>query len=391
MNFWLAYKMAIKSILGNKTRSMLTMLGVIIGVAAVIAAVGFAEGSMATVTQRIEGMGSNMINVLIRDTSESRTLSLSDLDKFVRETPYINEISPYIMMNSLIKGEKNNKTSRVIGTNSGYLEIAGIKMWKGRFITDIDIEKGDKVAVIGVAVKNKLFDEEDAIGKNIRINGVKFLIVGVLESVANGVEGTDDDMVMIPINVAQRTLKITTVNMFLASASSTETIDLAINKIKDFLYDIYRDEDNYIVFSQEAMLNILGDISSIMMTILGSIATISLVVGGIGIMNIMLVSVTERTREIGIRKAIGAKKKNIMIQFLIEALTLTGIGGVIGIIFGMLIIKYIIGSIPLITPVYSVPWTIAAFTISLIIGVAFGIFPAHKASKLHPIEALRNE
>ena len=198
-------------------------------------------------------------------------------------------------------------------------------------------------------------------------------------------------MVIIPITVAQRVLKITSVTMFLAEASSSDTVDLATQKIKDYLYDIYRDKDSYIVFSQEMMLTLMGNVSSVMMLILGSVATISLVVGGIGIMNIMLVSVSERTREIGIRKAIGAKKKDIMSQFLVESLMLTGIGGIIGILLGLFIIKYIIGSINLIEPVYSIPWIIASFSISLIIGVTFGLFPANKAAKLNPIDALRNE
>ena len=207
----------------------------------------------------------------------------------------------------------------------------------------------------------------------------------------NAAEGTKDDYVFIPVNVAQRTLKIKNITMFIAEASSQDTVDLAKQKIDDYLYSVYKDKDDYILFTQESILSMLGDVSSIMMLILGSIATISLVVGGIGIMNIMLVSVTERTREIGIRKAIGAKKKDILVQFLIEALMLTGIGGIIGIILGLITIKYGIGSISLITPVYSLSWTLAAFLISLTIGVVFGIFPAYKAAKLNPIDALRTQ
>ena len=204
-------------------------------------------------------------------------------------------------------------------------------------------------------------------------------------------DGTNDDMVMLPITVAQRTLKITSVTMFLARSTSQETVDLAVQKIKDYLFNVFKDDNSYIVFTQEAMLGIMNTISDIMMVILGGIATISLVVGGIGIMNIMLVSVSERTREIGIRKAIGAKKRDIMVQFLIESLLLTGIGGLIGVVIGLLAIKYVIGSIELLVAVYSVPWTIAAFSISLFIGVTFGLYPANKAANLNPIDALRNE
>ncbi len=391
MNFLLTYKMALKSIWDNKTRSALTMLGVIIGVAAVIAAVGFAQGSMQTVTNQIENLGSNAISVMITNTSASKALTLDGVRELENSTDYISKISPYIIKQTTVKSGANSKSTRVLGADEGYLEVEGLSLREGRFITLQDVDSNEKVAVVGTAVENKLYDGESALGKSIKINGNKFLIVGVTKSVMNGADGTNDDMVIIPITVAQRALKITSVTMFLAEASSSDTVDLATQKIKDYLYDIYRDKDSYIVFSQEMMLTLMGNVSSVMMLILGSVATISLVVGGIGIMNIMLVSVSERTREIGIRKAIGAKKKDIMSQFLIESLMLTGIGGIIGILLGLFIIKYIIGSINLIEPVYSIPWIIASFSISLIIGVTFGLFPANKAAKLNPIDALRNE
>ncbi len=392
MNFLFAYKMAIKSILGNKVRSFLTMLGVIIGVMAVIVAVGFAQGSMATITNRIEGMGSNAITGMIVSTKESnKGVTTSDLEKLANSSAYINSISPYTMTSAIVKAGGKNKSTGIIGTNEDYLEIEGQKLKSGRFITRLDLENSDKVAVIGAAVEKKLFEGVDPLGKTIKVKGVNFTIVGTLESVMNAAEGTKDDYVFIPVNVAQRTLKIKNITMFIAEASSQDTVDLAKQKIEDYLYSVYKDKDDYILFTQESILSMLGDVSSIMMLILGSIATISLVVGGIGIMNIMLVSVTERTREIGIRKAIGAKKKDILVQFLIEALMLTGIGGIIGIILGLITIKYGIGSISLITPVYSLSWTLAAFLISLTIGVVFGIFPAYKAAKLNPIDALRTQ
>ena len=391
MKFWLAYKMAIKSILNNKVRSALTMLGVIIGVAAVISAVGFAEGCMQSVTDMVEGMGTNVVTAMIVDRSQTKSITTSDLDSLVKQSEYIRAVSPYIMITGNVKSKYGSKSSSVIGTNSDYLDMEGTELESGRFITASDMENNMKVAVIGSAVKRKIFEDVDPLGETIKVNGVNFTVVGLLEETMNGVEGTNDDMVMIPVNVAQRTLKIKNVTMFMASASSSDTIDLAMQHIKDFLYNIYRDSDKYMCFTQESVLGMLGDINNIMMIILGSIATISLVVGGIGIMNIMLVSVSERTREIGIRKAIGAKKKDILVQFLIEALMLTGIGGIIGILFGNFIIKYVIGSFDMIKPVYSVPWMIAAFMFSLFIGVVFGIFPAYKAAKLNPIDALRNE
>ena len=392
MNFLFAYKMAIKSILSNKVRSFLTMLGVIIGVMAVIVAVGFAQGSMATITNRIEGMGSNAITGMIIATNESnKGITTTDLEKLANSSAYIKSISPYTMTSEIVKAGGESKSTGIIGTNEDYLEIEGQKLKTGRFITRLDLENSDKVAVIGAAVEKKLFDGKDPLGQTIKVKGVNFTIVGTLESVMNAAEGTKDDYVFVPVNVAQRTLKIKNITMFIAEASAQDTVDLAKQKIEDYLYSIYKDKDDYILFAQESILSMLGDVSSIMMLILGSIATISLVVGGIGIMNIMLVSVTERTREIGIRKAIGAKKKDILVQFLIEALMLTGIGGIIGIILGLVTIKYGIGSISLITPVYSLSWTLAAFLISLTIGVVFGIFPAYKAAKLNPIDALRTQ
>lgn len=392
MNFLFAYKMAIKSILSNKVRSFLTMLGVIIGVMAVIVAVGFAQGSMATITNRIEGMGSNAITGMIIATNESnKGITTTDLEKLANSSAYIKSISPYTMTSEIVKAGGESKSAGIIGTNEDYLEIEGQKLKTGRFITRLDLENSDKVAVIGAAVEKKLFDGKDPLGQTIKVKGVNFTIVGTLESVMNAAEGTKDDYVFVPVNVAQRTLKIKNITMFIAEASAQDTVDLAKQKIEDYLYSIYKDKDDYILFTQESILSMLGDVSSIMMLILGSIATISLVVGGIGIMNIMLVSVTERTREIGIRKAIGAKKKDILVQFLIEALMLTGIGGIIGIILGLVTIKYGIGSINLITPVYSLSWTLAAFLISLTIGVVFGIFPAYKAAKLNPIDALRTQ
>ena len=391
MNILFAYKMAVRSIFDNKSRSALTMLGVIIGVAAVIIAVGFAQGCMAAVTNQIEGLGSNSITAMIMSRSSSRQLTLDDCEALEEYSQYIEKVSPYILTSLTVKSGTKSKSTRVLGADASYLDLQGLKVEEGRYLTKSDIDKNEKVAVVGSAIVNKLFEGDNPVGNYLRMNGNKFLIIGVLESTANGMEGTNDDMVIIPINVAQRTLKITSVTMFLANATSSETIDLATQKIKEFLFNVFKDDDSYVVFTQEAMLGIMDTISNIMMLILGSIATISLVVGGIGIMNIMLVSVSERTREIGIRKAIGAKKKDIMIQFLIESLLLTGIGGVIGVIIGLLTIKYGVGAVDLLEPVYSIPWTIAAFTFSLVIGVMFGLFPANKAANLHPIDALRNE
>lgn len=370
----------------------LQCFGVIIGVAAVIAAVGFAQSCMNEVSKLIEGLGSNVVTAAIVDTSPRNSIKLEDLEKFAESSIYIDSITPYISKTGLIRANGEDKYSSIVGANSTYIEMQGRDIEYGRNISETDLENSSKVAIIGSAVLKDLFPNEDPIGKTMKISGYEFQVVGVLESTMNGADGTQDDVVIIPVNVAQRTLKINTVSMFMASASSDDVIDLATQAIEKYLYGVFKDDDSYMIITQETMLSMMDQITDIMMLILGGVATISLVVGGIGIMNIMFVSVTERTREIGIRKAIGAKKSDIMTQFLIEALLLTILGGVVGILLGVLIIKVVIGDIiDGLDPVYSTGWIVASFVFSVTIGVTFGLFPANKAAKLNPIEALRND
>ncbi len=391
MSIWLAFKMAVKSVWNNRVRSALTMLGVIIGVASVIAAVGFAQSAMNTISRLIEGLGSNVVTAIIIDQSNRNNIKLDDLQKFAEESPYIDTLTPYITKKATVRSNGESKFTNVIGANETFLEMEGMKLGEGRNLSSTDVTNSQKVAIIGGAVNKKLFPNGNAVGSIIKINGIEFTVVGVLKAVMSNADGTDDDRLVIPVNVAQRTLKVNSVTMFLVEARSQEEIDLATTAVQKYLYSIFKDEDSYVIFTQETMLSMLDDVTAIMMLVLGSVATISLIVGGIGIMNIMFVSVTERTKEIGIRKAIGARKKDILIQFLIEAMLLTITGGVVGIIIGLLIIKYIIGSIDGIEPTYSIEWIIASFTISVSIGIFFGLFPANKAAKLNPIEALRNE
>ncbi len=257
MKFWLAYKMAIKSILNNKVRSALTMLGVIIGVAAVIAAVGFAQGCMQSVTDMVEGMGTNVVTAMIIDRSQTKSISTEDLNDLVESTEYISSISPYIMTSGTVKSKNDSKSTTIVGTNSSYINMGDVKMQKGRFISESDLDNNMKVAVIGSAVVNKLFENSNVIGEEIKVNGTNFTVIGYLEEKMNGADGTDDDMVLIPVNVAQRTLKIKNVTMFMASASSSDTVDLAMRQIKDFLFNIFKEDDKYICFTQESILGIL--------------------------------------------------------------------------------------------------------------------------------------
>lgn len=392
MGFLQAYKMAVKSIRNNKVRSFLTMLGVIIGVSSVIIAVAFAQGSTKSVTDSISKLGTNLIQINIVGRNSNRNITYEELKEFSEENSNeIAAIAPQITSNGTAKyGTKNTETS-ILGTSSEYEKIRNVHVQSGRFLLDMDVDLQQKVALVGTAVVNELFEGENPVGHSIKINGQVFKIVGVLEERDGGTDQSQDDQIIIPITVSQRLLQSTVIRNFSIQATSPEKIDSAMEKLNELLFKVYNDESTYRVFNQAETLSTLNDVTSSMTAVLAGIAAISLIVGGIGIMNIMLVSVTERTREIGIRKAIGAKKKNILVQFLIEAILITGIGGAMGVFIGLGIIKFIIGGLNLVPVVYSVTWITISFGISLIIGIIFGMFPAYKAASLNPIEALRHE
>lgn len=387
-----AYKMAIKSIFSNKVRSFLTMLGVIIGVAAVIASVAFAQGSTKSITSKIEALGTNLIQISIPGRASNRNVDLEDLLEFAEEnSDTIALIAPQASSSLTVKNGTNTRTTTVLGTNEDYAEIKSVNVSSGRFLLSFDTEYRQKVAVVGTAVINDIFEGQSPLGQTIKINGDIYKVVGILEETDGGQDEGNDDRVIIPISTAMRMMKQSSVKNFMVQAATAETVDSAMEKLNDYLYNIFKSTNSYRVFNQAQMLETMNSVTGTMMVVLGGIATISLIVGGIGIMNIMLVSVTERTREIGIRKAIGAKKKNIMIQFLIEALMVTGMGGIIGVLIGVSIIKFILGGFGVVPEVYSLTWILISLGVSVIVGVIFGLFPAYKAANLNPIEALRTE
>jgi len=393
VGIWEAYRMAIKSILSKKGRSILTMLGVIIGVSAVISAVAFAQGSTKNITSQIQGMGTNLIQINVFGRGSNRSVSYAQLKKFAdQNSDTISGIAPQITSTVTVKaGSKSMSTTTMLGTTPEYESIKSRYVQLGRFLLSYDVDYKQKVALVGTAVVNTLYDGQNPVGKTIKINGEVFNVVGVLEEISSGQASTDDDYIIIPVSVAQRLSKMAAIRNFYVQAANPENVNTVIDKLSAFLLKIYNSSRMFNVVSQEQMLSTLSSVTSSMMMVLGGIAAISLVVGGIGIMNIMLVSVTERTREIGIRKAIGAKRKNILLQFLIEAAMITGIGGLMGILIGVAFIKVIIGGFKLVPEVYSIPWMSISFGISLVVGVVFGMFPAIKASRLNPIEALRFE
>jgi len=389
--FALAFKMAIKSILSNKLRSFLTMLGVIIGIWAVIAVVGLAQGSTKSITDRLQRLGTNLIQINITGRNSNRNVTYEELQQFAEQhAEDIEAIAPTVSSSVTLKYGTNTHDTTLIGTTADYSTVRDVNVSSGRFILPIDVDYRQKVALVGTYIVKDLFNGQNPIGKKIKINGQIFTVVGVLEERANSQQQSDDDQVIVPVTVAQRLTRNAIIRNFAIKITDGNRSEAVMNYLNDFLMKIYNDSTAFRVFNTAQLLDTLNSVTQTLTLMLAGIAAISLIVGGIGIMNIMLVSVTERTREIGIRKAIGAKRRNILIQFLIEASVVTGFGGVVGIILGFVTIR-VMSKLNIATAIFSIPWAILAFTISLAIGIVFGLFPASKASRLNPIEALRYE
>jgi putative ABC transport system permease protein len=368
------------------------MLGVIIGVGSVIIAVGVAQGSTASITDSLSGLGTNMVYINITGRGSNRNVTYDELKKLQGEnSSIISKIAPQASSNSTVKVGRLSRSTTILGTSPEYADIGSITVQEGRFLLQLDIDYNQKIAVIGTAVANDIFKGQSPIGKTMKITGQQFKVVGVLTQTADGVDASTDDRVIIPISVATRLSKSAIIKNFQAQATTPDTVDESVTILTKFLTKIYRDDKAFRVTNMAAMLTALDSITATLTVVLAGIAGISLVVGGIGIMNIMLVSVTERTREIGIRKAIGAKKGNILTQFLIEALVVTGLGGIIGVLIGVSTIHFVIGGLGIVPEVYSIPWILISFGISLLIGVVFGMYPANKAANLNPIDALAYE
>lgn len=389
MNFSQAIRLALGGILGNKMRSFLTMLGVIIGVSTVIILVSVGQGSTQQVTSQIEQMGSNLISVSIMGRGQVKGLSYQEAMN-LGDRNGVSGVAPIISGSVTVKyGSKTADTS-VEGANDQYAQVRNHKTSRGRSILPVDIEYRQKIVLLGTEVSKTLFGFTDPLGQFVKINGVNFKVVGLLEEKGSSSMGSSDDKVVIPITTAMRLLSDTQVRSISLQAKSKDDVDMVVRQLESTLLRKFKDEDNYRVFNQAEMLSTVSQVTGTLTMMLGGIAGVSLLVGGIGIMNIMLVSVTERTREIGIRKAIGAKRKDILRQFLVEAIVISSMGGILGILLGYLGSKAV-GSLMSITTVVSPQIALLAFGFSMLVGVFFGLYPANKASRLKPIEALRFE
>src|SRR3989338_8743359 len=387
---------AFKAILANKLRSFLTMLGIVIGVMSVILLISMVTGLQTFITAQIQGLGSNLLFVIPGRIGGARSpggvqanrLIYSDAVNLRSKLAGEADVSAAIQRNATLKfGNKNDKGAAVFGVESNYPKIISIKLTQGRFFNSSEQQSARKVAVIGQSAKTTLFGEGTSLNQIIDVAAIKYKVIGVLEP-RGSIFGIDqDNSIYVPFQTAQRQFGIDRLNTIYISANDSDEVKIVQDKATAILKRRLS-EDEFTVQSQEQALSTISQITGVLSLALGGIAAISLIVGGIGIMNIMLVSVTERTREIGLRKAVGAKPKDIRNQFLIEAITLSGLGGIIGIILGV-VISFIIGRFFTTT----VPWwsVILSFGFSTLVGVIFGVAPAIRASRLDPIEALRHE
>ena len=397
--------MAFTALYANKLRSLLTMLGIIIGVGAVIAMVSVGMGVRSNVQESIASLGSNMLIISPgssnrsgpRGAAGSKTnLKYEDAKAIEGKVKYIDYVSPMASGNyQIVNGNQNWNTS-VQGVTPGYLDIKSLSVQSGSFISQDNMNKRDRVAVIGATVAENLFGTENPVGKKIRVNNQPFRVIGLLESKGQSSMGQDqDDVVIIPLTTAQeRVLGITYVNSINVQVSDAKYMDQVQEDIETLLRQRHKitagKEDDFHVRNLTSLMETMTQTTTMITLLLGSVAGISLIVGGIGIMNIMMVSVTERTREIGIRKALGATFSNIMMQFLIESVVIGVIGGIIGIFIGCGL-SMAIASFGGFTTVITWAPIVVSFTFSVGIGLLFGILPARKAARLDPIEALRYE
>lgn len=404
MNVIESLKMASANLVANKLRSSLTMLGIVIGNASVIAMVGVGQGAQKLAAEQFESLGPNVLFVVPGSQQERRTsfdlpktLVWEDARAIATQVPTVVEVAPQINANQLITYRSRNTNKSVIGTTPEFLTVRSFDVAQGRFINEIDLKRNNRVAVLGPEIAQRLFGRDDPVGKQIRIKNSGFEVIGVMAAKGSFLGTNQDETVYIPLTtmanqIVGRTSPYgTEVSFISVSALNENSVRAAKFQIENLLRLRHKitDKDDFGVQTQKDILNIVGIITGALTFLLAAIAGVSLLVGGIGVMNIMLVSVTERTQEIGLRKAVGAKKQDILVQFLIEAIILSATGGIVGTVIGISAILAV-GALSPLSPVVSPAAIIIAVSVSGGIGLFFGVFPAQRAAKLDPIVALRS-
>ncbi|MBR5720404.1 MAG: ABC transporter permease [Bacteroidales bacterium] len=406
MNIGNFFKISFKALANNKLRTFLTMLGIIIGVGSVITMLAIGQGSKKSIQSQISEMGSNMIMIhpgaqrrggVRMDASSMQTLKLTDYKSILSDAQYVSYVSPVVQSNGQFIYGSNNYPSSIYGVDADYLEIRQLSVEDGDLFTDLDVQTNAKVCVIGKTIADNLFTNgENPIGEVIRFNKIPFKIIGVLKSKGYNSMGMDQDAVVLTpyTTVMKRILAVTYLESIYCSAVSEDMTEKAIDELTEILRENHKllanDEDDFTIRSQQELSSMMSSTTDTLTILLSCVAAISLIVGGIGIMNIMYVSVTERTKEIGLRMSVGARGRDILTQFLIEAVLISIAGGLIGVLLGVLAsvaIKMFAG-----WPTYIQPWSvIMSFGVCTLTGVFFGWYPAKKASRLDPIEAIRYE
>nr|WP_228016949.1 ABC transporter permease [Synechocystis sp. LEGE 06083] len=397
--------MATSMLLANKLRSSLTMLGIVIGNASVVAMLGIGQGAQELATSQLEDLGPNVLFVLPGSQRNRRasfnlpkTLVLSDAEAIADQVPSVAGVAPEINRRLLVSHRSLNTNATVVGTTPEYPAIRNFAVAQGRFLNILDLERHRRVAVLGSEIADRLYQTQTPLGQNIRINNITFEVIGVMETKGSSLGSNQDEFIFIPLDtmVAQlvgRTspygIELSWINVKAQDGDSVRAATFQMENLLRLRHNIQNGEDDFGVSSAKQMLDIVNTITGGLTILLAAIAGISLIVGGIGVMNIMLVSVTERTQEIGLRKALGAGEQDILSQFLIEAVIVSASGGVIGVVLGMAIVVIVGALSPLIT-IISPTAVVVSLTISGSIGLFFGVVPARQAAKLDPIVALRN-
>ena len=405
MNFTQSFRLAVKSLVTSKMRALLTMLGIIIGVAAVIIITSLGNGMQNYMNAQFEEMGSNLVQAQVMNDGSSRSVDADDMYALVDKYPqYLSGVTPYLQIQPAVRhGSDKFERTKVYGVGETFMTARGATMTggeleEGRFLKYIDVERRQNVCVIGAYLAREAFGGS-AIGKTLSVGGEPYTVIGVLKTAADMTEGGTDDCVYIPYTKAESLGGNSYYSLYMFTSTDRNTAAAAKGIVENRLFKTFQDTDAYFVMTSAEMMDAMDSMLSTLMLILILIAAISLLVGGIGIMNIMLVSVTERTREIGIRKSLGAKGKDIRSQFIIEAGTTSAIGGAIGIVFGIIMANALTAVIGMVLSSGSdgfvaIPTASGigvAFGVSVGVGILFGYLPANKAAKLNPIDALRYE